>query len=177
MGKHPEEFAADRIQDATHEGHFDGSAPFGNHGPITSVQLRRSGAEAAHEGLAVVGPPAYVTKDSGTREDFSTGSRRDTRKGKGRFDLISVHAERREAQLLERGADKYGERNWEKGQPFGRCLDSVKRHLNQYLAGDRTEDHLAAIRWGAGCLIHFEEEIAAGRLPESLMDLPSQAKK
>src|SRR5262245_9023412 len=97
---------------------------------------------------------AWVTKDSGQREEFATGSRRDTRKGKGRFDLISVHAERREAELLERGAEKYGERNWEKGQPFSRCLDSVKRHLNQYLGGDRSEDHLAAIRWGAGCLIH-----------------------
>ena len=29
-----------------------------------------------------------VIKDSGKREEFQTGSRRDTREGKGRFDLF-----------------------------------------------------------------------------------------
>ena len=34
---------------------------------------------------------AYVTKDSGQREEFATGSQRDSRDGKGRFDLLPAN--------------------------------------------------------------------------------------
>ena len=37
----------------------------------------------------------WSTKDSGARREFTTGSRRDSRRGKGRFDLISPIAIRR----------------------------------------------------------------------------------
>ena len=53
--------------------------------------------------------------DSGERQEFSTGSVRDTRKGKGRFDLLPPKAIRRLAVHFESGAIKYGDRNWEKG--------------------------------------------------------------
>lgn len=33
--------------------------------------------------------PEFVTKDSGKREEFDTGARRDIRVGKGRYDLLS----------------------------------------------------------------------------------------
>ena len=59
-----------------------------------------------------------TTLDSGKRRDFPTGSRRDSREGKGRYDLISPIALRRLALVCERGAAKYGDRNWEKGQPM-----------------------------------------------------------
>src|SRR5688500_10968468 len=84
-------------------------------------------------------------KDSGEREVFSTGSKRDTRKGKGRYDLITPLGLKRLAVHYENGAIKYGDRNWEKGQPLSRYLDSAIRHLYCYLAGMRDEDHLAAI--------------------------------
>lgn len=48
----------------------------------------------------------YATKDSGCRQVFATGSQRDSRVGKGRYDLISPIALRRLAQLCERGAAK-----------------------------------------------------------------------
>ncbi len=88
-----------------------------------------------------------TVNDSGEREDFETGSRRDTRKGKGRFDLIPAYCIRRLAQHYENGAEKYGDRNWEKGQPSSRYLDSAFRHLINYMEGDRSEDHLMAIVW------------------------------
>lgn len=115
--------------------------------------------EATWPTVPAVGGPGkhFVTKDSGAREEFATGSRRDTRAGKGRYDLMSPGVLRRDAGLLERGAMKYGERNWEKGQPESRFADSMIRHALQYLAGDRSEDHLAAVRWNAGAIMHFEE--------------------
>ncbi|HUS51203.1 MAG TPA: dATP/dGTP diphosphohydrolase domain-containing protein, partial [Candidatus Paceibacterota bacterium] len=67
-------------------------------------------------------------KDSGKRQDFDTGSRRDTRDGKGRYDLLPVRAIKRLAKHYENGAKKYGDRNWEKGQPLSRYLDSALRH-------------------------------------------------
>lgn len=103
----------------------------------------------------------YKTKDSGQREQFSSGSRRDTRVGKGRYDLISTVGMKRLADLYERGADKYEDRNWEKGQPISRLMDSLIRHAFNYLDGEDTEDHLAAIAWNAFAAMHMED-----RLPE-----------
>ncbi len=126
-----------------------------------------------HAGTA---PPAgggdtFVTKDSGEREEWETGSRRDSRAGRGRFDLLSPVALRRLAQLYERGAVKYGDRNWEKGQPLSRYLDSAIRHLFTYLEGDRAEDHITAAAWNCMAFVHTEERIKNGQLPGALMDL------
>lgn len=95
--------------------------------------------------------------DSGKREEFSTGSLRDTRDGKGRFDLIPVGPLKRLARHYENGAKKYGEHNWEKGQPSSRYWDSAMRHLVSYMEGDRSEDHLAAVAWNAFGMAWNEE--------------------
>ena len=115
----------------------------------------------------------YQTKDSGMREDFETGSRRDTRQGKGRYDLLSPHFLRRLAGVMERGAEKYGDRNWELGQPMCRTWDSAVRHLIQWMLGETDEDHLGQAGFNIQALIHFEEEIRAGRLSPSLDDRPA----
>jgi hypothetical protein len=120
-------------------------------------------------------PPLAFTKvkDSGERQEFDTGSRRDTRAGKGRFDLMSPIVLVRDAAHLQNGADKYGERNWEKGQPLSRYLDSAMRHLTEYLEGMRDEDHLAAARWNIAGMIHTETMVQRGLLPAELADLPT----
>ena len=110
----------------------------------------------------------FVTKDSGKRAQFETGAVRDTNTGKGRFDLITPIGLKRLAQLYERGAVKYGARNWEKGIPLWRYLDSAERHLNDFKSGDRAEDHLAAVAWNVMGYIHTEELIRRGELPPSL---------
>lgn len=119
------------------------------------------------------GEPKYELKDSGERQEFQTGARRDTQKGKGRFDLVSPVALERLAKWLELGATKYGDRNWEKGIPLSRYMDSALRHLNKYLAGMRDEDHLAAAAFNVFGLIHTERQVELGYLPESLDDLPN----
>lgn len=114
----------------------------------------------------------HNVKDSGNRETFETGSHRDIRHGKGRYDLLSPFVLERDARHMENGAVKYGERNWEKGQPLSRYIDSAIRHIQKYLMGNRDEDHLAAARWNIGALMHTEHMISIGKLPESLNDLP-----
>lgn len=118
-----------------------------------------------------VGDVRFVTTDSGQRVDFDTGSRRDSQDGKGRYDLLPPEAIRRYAQLLERGAAKYGDKNWELGQPFSRVVSSMLRHAFQAAAGQNDEDHLAAVMFNAAALITFQERIASGDLPVELNDL------
>jgi len=106
-------------------------------------------------------------------ETYPSGANRSSRDGKGRFDLISPLALTRLARHYENGAREHGERNWEGGFPISRCVDSALRHLSQYLAGDRSEDHLAAVAWQMFCALHFEEQIVLGRLPAELADVPN----
>jgi hypothetical protein len=115
----------------------------------------------------------FITKDSGKRQQFATGSVRDTAEGKGRFDLIPTMPLRRLAGLYERGAKKYGDRNWQKGQPLMRYVDSAMRHLNCLIAGEPEEDHAAAIAWNMFALMFTVGEIEAGRLPKELDDRPT----
>ena len=115
----------------------------------------------------------YTTKDSGVRQTFDTGSQRDSRTNKGRYDLISPIAIRRLAGVYERGAIKYDARNWEKGQPLSRYVDSALRHIFQYLEGSRDEDHVAQALWNLVAIIHTETMIERGKLPKELNDLPN----
>ena len=110
-------------------------------------------------------------KDSGKRQNFSTGSVRDTREGKGRYDLLPIEAIRRLAVHYENGAKKYGERNWEKGQPISRYFDSALRHLFKALENQKDEDHLAACAWNVLAIIETRERIEKGMLPKELDDL------
>lgn len=114
----------------------------------------------------------FVTKDSGTRQSFDSGAVRDIQIGKGRFDLISPIAIRRLAGVYERGAVKYGDRNWEKGIPCSRLMDSALRHMFQFIEGLRDEDHLAQAAWNIIAIIHTEELVKRGLLPQELYNLP-----
>lgn len=101
-------------------------------------------------------------------ETFSTGAIRDTAGNKPRMTLISPLALVRLGHWLREGGKRYGDRNWEKGIPMERSLDSLLRHCADYMAGKRSEDALAAIFCNAMFLVHTDEMIKRGRLPEEL---------
>lgn len=101
----------------------------------------------------------FITKDSGQRQEFPSGMVRDTQDGKPRFDLIPVESLHRLADLYARGAEKYGDNNWVKGQPFSRAYASLFRHLIQWREGDKSEDHIAAVAWNAFALMYYEEKM------------------
>ncbi len=111
-------------------------------------------------------------EDSGKREQFTTGAVRDTADGKSRPDLISPYAQLRKGQWLRLGAEKYDERNWEKGMKISRCIASLERHLCEYKMGLTNEDHLAAIAVNAEFIMHYEAMIEKGLLPPELDDMP-----
>lgn len=115
---------------------------------------------------------SYKLHDSGQRQPFDSGAVRDSQEGKGRFDLITPFMLTRLARVYEKGARKYDARNWEKGMPFSRFLDSAMRHIIKYELGYTDEDHLAQAIWNLSCIVHFEELIDRGLADALLNDLP-----
>ena len=109
--------------------------------------------------------------DSGERSEFETGSVRDACEGKGIPSLIPVSSLRSVAKRFEDGAYKYGRDNWKKGQPLSRYVDSINRHLWDWLEGCEEEDHLGAVIWNAMCLQQTDEWIKEGKLPRILKDI------
>ena len=85
-----------------------------------------------------------------------------------RFDLITPFGLRRLAQTCAEGAAKYGDHNWQKGLPASSTVNHALRHINLWLMGDNSEDHLAHAAWNLLAVIHFEET-----RPE-LIDIPAR---
>ncbi len=96
------------------------------------------------------GPPdGYVTKDSGAREVFDSGMRRDTQDGKVLWHLTaSGPMLARWAGLLTRGAVKYTADNWMKAVGLlehARFKASAFRHFMLWFYGHTDEDHAAGV--------------------------------
>jgi hypothetical protein len=100
----------------------------------------------------------YVTKDSGEKAVHSDGVQRDTQKGKRLFSLMfpkgvpmAQQLIVRVADLYTRGAEKYGDRNWENSKSADTLAhheDALWRHfMNFYFNVQDGEDHAAAIVW------------------------------
>lgn len=116
----------------------------------------------------------YDLKQAGDKQQFSTGAQRDTASGKPRLDLISPVFLDRLGVLLAKGADHYGERNWEKGMPLSRLLSSACRHLNQLLDGQEDEDHAIQCTFNLMAYVHTLHLIRTGTLPAELDDVPRE---
>ena len=110
-------------------------------------------------------------KDGGSRVDAGTGGLKEATGGRGAYDLVSPLAIHRLAVHLEKGAAKYGDRNWEKGIKYQRLIQALLRHTYQFLAGMDDEDHLAAMMCNIMFLTHFD---ALGRT--DLDDRPTDIK-
>lgn len=90
----------------------------------------------------------FLTKDSGKRKEFTSGMMRDINDDKPMYTLIWFPMIKRLAELMTRGAQKYGKHNWKLAsglEELERFQDSALRHMYQYLEGDETEDHAAAV--------------------------------
>jgi hypothetical protein len=89
----------------------------------------------------------FEVKDSGQRQEYSTGMRRDLQEGKTKYSLICMPMLKRWAEHMTKGAVKYSPRNWEKAstaEELDRFLDSAFRHFIQWFNGEEDEDHASA---------------------------------
>lgn len=117
-------------------------------------------------------------RDELPTEVLPSGCVRQITGGRGTYELLSPFVLERDAKLYEWGAraENRGHRNWEKGAPFSRCVQSMFRHLVRFMMRkpDKPgEDNLAAVRFWAGAIMHYQEMIRQGLLPPELDDLPT----
>ena len=111
-------------------------------------------------------PVGFDVKDSGAREQFAGGMQRDTG-DKTRFDLVfDGPMLARFAEHLTKGARKYEARNWMKAagdEEMERFRQSAARHFVQWMAGDRTEDHAAAVMFNLNGAEYVKEKLDGGK--------------
>lgn len=71
-----------------------------------------------------------------------------------RFSLIPAEFLWALAEHYGKGARKYADRNWERGYNWGLTLDSIYRHVNHFVLGERYDNHTDAC--GPDCVEHTE---------------------
>jgi hypothetical protein len=59
--------------------------------------------------------------------------------GKPRYDLLPGDALNDIVEVFTHGADKYGERNWEKGLSWGRLFGATMRHMWAWWRGEEID--------------------------------------
>jgi hypothetical protein len=104
----------------------------------------------------------FQVKDSGVRQDYESGMRRDTQEGKPDYTLIDMEFLRRLADHMTKGAKKYGRGNWELANSQDELIrfkSSAFRHLIQWLNGETDEDHMAAIAFNLAAAEHVKRKL------------------
>ena len=104
------------------------------------------------EMLSTIQKPLGQSTDEGVKNDD----------GRPRYDLIPAMPMERVAEVYAIGANKYGDRNWEKGMAFGRLFRAMLSHAWKWWRGEKfdKEDgqhHLASVVFCALGLMQLEE--------------------
>lgn len=89
---------------------------------------------------------------------FSTGSKRDKNDHKPRIADMKPYTRKRFGYHMLKGSKNYGIGNFELGQPTESSLESIHRHLADYELGDRSEDHLSAMKFGLQLIMLNEQK-------------------
>lgn len=106
---------------------------------------------------------------------FAGGGMREPQGDRPRFELLWPKDVPYDEQMLTRfashmarGAEKYESRNWEQFSDqaaLDRAESSLLRHVYQWLAGDTSEDHAAAIMFNVMCAEHVKRKLTTTRVP------------
>lgn len=110
-------------------------------------------------------------------EEFKSGAKRESKDNKPRIDLIPPEALYEWGILMAKGAERMGERNWERGLPLSSFLSSAARHLNAMMRGEVDENHAANLLFNIGGFIATRAWIAQGIRPQELNDLEDRIKQ
>jgi len=76
------------------------------------------------------------TKNVGLKKNFTDGGGERLNKNKLRYDLVHPKAHEDLVKTLTKGAEKYADRNWERGMNWSTVLESLKRHISAFEKGD-----------------------------------------
>lgn len=105
-------------------------------------------------------------KDSGERQEYSSGMHRDLQEGKPDFTLLYPadmpfweQPMTRVALHMTAGITKYGYRNWELAnsqEELIRFKSSALRHMLQFLAGEDDEEHFGAVIFNLFAIVYVQ---------------------
>ena len=81
-------------------------------------------------------------------------------KNKFRFDLIPARSIEGLADIYTYGANKYADRNWEKGLKWSRVFAAIMRHLwamwkGEWLDPESKKPHVIHAMWGCAALYEY----------------------
>ena len=90
----------------------------------------------------------------------ATGGKKND-ESKPRYDLIPPDAIEAVAHVFRIGAQKYGERDWEKGLKWGRVFRAMMSHAWAFWRGETHDkedgqEHLASVAWCALVLLSYD---------------------
>lgn len=101
---------------------------------------------------------SFVVHNSLSQPEDSTSDHKGLRfnEGKLRYDLVHPLAHEGMVKVLTAGANKYAERNWEKGMAWGTVLASLKRHIAAFEKGEDYDPETGLLHIDhAACNAHF----------------------
>lgn len=109
---------------------------------------------------------AYLTETEALSEVVNPPKERGERKnsGKNRLDLIPPEMFQALGEVLTFGANKYADRNWEKGMPLTEIAASLLRHYVAWLKGEDIDPesgkpHLWHMFTNAGFMVTISERM------------------
>lgn len=92
--------------------------------------------------------------------DAETGAQKGTKPE--RYDLIPVYPLSELARVYGKGAEKYADRNWERGYAWGLSYAAMQRHINAFWGGE-TYDSETGLHHLAHAMFHCAALIEYGR--------------
>ena len=104
----------------------------------------------------------FITKDSGKRQEYASGMRRDLQEGKPRYDLIEPVFLKEWADLMARGAEKYGENNWKLAcseEELKRFKASAFRHFMSWMNNEYDEAHHVAVAFNIAAAEYVKKQL------------------
>lgn len=139
--------------------HVDRERGKGSTGYV-DIGLGHTSTRASHFQCPTTGEVIPLTPSLNDLNTSKAGEGLRFNKGKRRYDLIPVDALAALADLFTIGANKYAERNWEKGMAYSSVAASLDRHWNDFKAGiDRDPEtgclHITHVVWNAMALLTF----------------------
>ena len=89
------------------------------------------------------------------KDMFKTGATRN-KIAPVRYDLIKWGFIREMAKVMFEGCESHGPDNWCSGMPRSTVINHMFEHWDKYLAGDRSEPHLAKMAFGLMALWYYD---------------------
>lgn len=105
-------------------------------------------------------PDLHIAERNRECPDATGGGKRDD-VGKSRMDLIPMDALYELGEIYQFGAEKYADRNWEKGMKWSRMIGPLLRHIAAFMCGierdpESKQLHSAHMAWNALGLLTYE---------------------